>query len=66
MENYLTTQEQIVQSDAVLRPVVEKYHLLTPAMRKLANDKILSSRLKDAPIELPGLKVTRPLHTFFC
>src|SRR5271156_3063780 len=64
VENYLTTQEQIVTSDAVLRPVVEKYHLLTPAMRKLANDKILSSRLKDAPIELPGLKVTRPLHTF--
>src|ERR1700744_5467632 len=64
VENYLTTQEQIVTSDAVLRPVVEKYHLLTPAMRKLARDKILSSPLKDAPIELPGLKVTRPLHTF--
>jgi succinoglycan biosynthesis transport protein ExoP len=64
VENYLTTQEQIVQSDAVLRPVVEKYHLLTPAMRKLAHDKLLSSRLKDAPIELHGLKITRPLHTF--
>jgi polysaccharide biosynthesis transport protein len=64
VENYLTTQEQIVQSDAVLRPVVEKYHLLTPAMRKLANDRLLSSRLKDAPIELHGLKITRPLHTF--
>jgi polysaccharide biosynthesis transport protein len=63
-ENYLTTQEEIVTSDAVLRPVVEKYHLLTPAMRTLANDKILSSRLRDAPIQLPGLKVTRPLHTF--
>jgi capsular exopolysaccharide synthesis family protein len=43
---------------------VEKFHLMTPALRKLANDKILSSRLRDAPIELPGLKVTRPLHTF--
>src|ERR1700761_7711244 len=64
VDNYLTTQEQIVTSDAVLRPVVEKFHLMTPAMRKLARDKILSSRLKDAPIELPGLKVTRPLHTF--
>jgi polysaccharide biosynthesis transport protein len=64
VENYLTTQEQIVQSDAVLRPVVEKYHLMTPALRKLAKDPLLSSRLKDAPIELRGLKVTRPLHTF--
>jgi capsular exopolysaccharide synthesis family protein len=64
VENYLTTQEQMVRSDAVLRPVVEKYHLLTPAMAKLANDKLLSSRLKDAPIELPALKITRPLHTF--
>src|SRR6202522_172002 len=64
VENYLTTQEQIVQSDAVLRPVVEKYQLMTPALRRLANDKLLSSRLKDAPIKLPALKVTRPLHTF--
>jgi succinoglycan biosynthesis transport protein ExoP len=64
VENYLTTQEQIVQSDAVLRPVVEKYHLMTPALRKLEKDPLLSSRLKDAPIELRGLKVTRPLHTF--
>jgi polysaccharide biosynthesis transport protein len=64
VENFLTTQEQIVQSDAVLRPVVEKYHLLTPQMRKLAHDSLLSSRLKDAPIELRGLKITRPLHTF--
>ncbi|MGC2401962.1 MAG: polysaccharide biosynthesis tyrosine autokinase [Acidobacteriaceae bacterium] len=63
-ENYLTTQEQIVKSDAVLRPVVEKYHLLTEAQQKLAGDKILSSRLQDAPIELKGLKITRPLHTF--
>jgi polysaccharide biosynthesis transport protein len=64
VESYLTTQEQIVQSDAVLRPVVEKYHLMTPAMRKLAKDPLLSSRIKDAPIELKGLKITRPLHTF--
>jgi polysaccharide biosynthesis transport protein len=64
VESYLTTQEQIVKSDAVLRPVVEKYQLLSPALKKLAGDKILSSRLKDAPIELKGLKVTRPLHTF--
>jgi uncharacterized protein involved in exopolysaccharide biosynthesis len=34
VENFLTTQEQIVQSDAVLRPVVEKYHLTSPALRK--------------------------------
>jgi uncharacterized protein involved in exopolysaccharide biosynthesis len=45
VENYLTTQEQIVKSDAVLRPVVEKYHLMTPALAKLANNKLLSSRL---------------------
>ena len=64
VESYLTTQEQIVQSDAVLRPVVEKFHLMTPAMRKLAHNKLLSSRLKDAPIELKALKIERPLHTF--
>jgi polysaccharide biosynthesis transport protein len=64
VENYLTTQEQIVKSDAVLRPVVERYHLLSPALKKLEGDQILSSRLKDAPTELKGLKIARPLHTF--
>src|ERR1700749_1200065 len=49
VENYLTTQEQIVQSDAVLRPVVEKFHLMSPALRKLAKDPLPSSRLKNAP-----------------
>lgn len=64
MQNFLATQERIIQSDAVLRPVVEKYHLMTNALDKLKKDKILSSRLKDAPIELPGLKITQPPHTF--
>jgi succinoglycan biosynthesis transport protein ExoP len=64
MQNFLATQERIIQSDAVLRPVVEKYHLMTRTLDKLKKDKILSSRLKDAPIELPGLKITQPPHTF--
>jgi succinoglycan biosynthesis transport protein ExoP len=64
MQNFLATQEQIVKSDAVLRPVVERYHLMTPALLKVANDKLLSSRLKDAPIELHALKITQPPHTF--
>lgn len=64
MQNFLATQERIIQSDAVLRPVVEKYHLMTKTLDKLKKDKILSSRLKDAPIELPGLKITQPPHTF--
>ncbi len=63
-QNFLATQETIIQSDAVLRPVVEKYHLMTNEYKKLAKDKILSSRLKDAPIKLPGLKITQPPHTF--
>jgi polysaccharide biosynthesis transport protein len=64
MQNFLATQEQIVQSDAVLRPVVEKYHLMTGALQELAKDKLLSSRLKDAPIQLRALKITQPPHTF--
>ncbi len=63
-QNFLATQETIIQSDAVLRPVVEKYHLTTDEYRKLAKDKILSSRLKDAPIKLRELKITQPPHTF--
>jgi len=63
-QNFLATQERMIQSDAVLRPVVEKYHLMSNEYRKLEKDKILSSRLKDAPIELKGLRITQPPHTF--
>ena len=65
VEKYLTTQEQIVTSDAVLRPVVEKYHLHDAGYAQAGRKtRFFPPGSKDAPIELPGLKVTRPLHTF--
>ncbi len=48
---YLSTQVKLIQSDSVLRPVVQKL-------------KIPQRGRPDAPVLLPGLTVTRPARTY--
>ena len=52
-DQFLATQVKLIQSDAVLRPVVLQYHLL---------DRPAAAA--DAPFALPQLKVTRPPNTY--
>lgn len=66
MEQFMSTQIRLIESDAVLRPVALRYKL--PLERKEAwfapsrsNDA--AARL-DAPAELGNLKVTHPPQTF--
>jgi succinoglycan biosynthesis transport protein ExoP len=63
-ENFLATQQEIIQSDAVLRPVAERYNLLQreSQLDRLGSDSI--RRRTDAPITLKQLRVTRPLNTY--
>jgi capsular exopolysaccharide synthesis family protein len=63
-EAYLTTQIEIIQSDAVLRPVAERYNLLQleSQLDQLGSESI--RRKTDAPIFLKQLTVTRPLNTY--
>jgi capsular exopolysaccharide synthesis family protein len=64
-DQFLATQVKLIQSDSVLRPVAQQYHLvnverdasdITPEKTTEAED--------EAPILLKKLKVTRPPNTY--
>jgi len=64
-DQFLATQVKLIQSDSVLRPVAQQYHLLD--LEKDASDVTpeKSSEAEDeAPILLRKLKVTRPPNTY--
>jgi capsular exopolysaccharide synthesis family protein len=63
-DQFLATQVKLIQSDSVVRPVVEKYHL-----REVENDALeeavdKSATSLEAPVILKNLKVTRPPNTY--
>src|ERR1035438_7111751 len=63
-DQFLATQVKLIQADAVLRPVAQKYKL-----RELENDDWDTRKLKepgaeDTPVILKRLKVTRPPNTY--
>jgi polysaccharide biosynthesis transport protein len=61
---FMATQGELIQSDAVLRPVAEQYNLLE-AEKQLAKLPADRARKKsDAPIYLNNLKITRPVNTY--
>lgn len=64
-DQFLATQIKMLQSDSVLRPVVERYKLplALPSRFKLLKTYTEQQR-KDAPTILPGLKVSRPPNTY--
>ena len=64
-EQFLATQVKLIQSDSVLRPVAQQYHLLD--LERDASDvtpEKSSEAEDDAPILLRKLKVTRPPNTY--
>ncbi|HEY7210505.1 MAG TPA: polysaccharide biosynthesis tyrosine autokinase [Bryobacteraceae bacterium] len=61
---FLATQTELIQSDAVLRPVAEKFDLLEKESQ-LAKLPAESARKKsDAPVYLNNLKIGRPVNTY--
>ncbi len=57
-DQFLATQIKLIQSDAVMRPVAEQFHLLeTP-------DFADPLRAREAPVTLRNLKVSRPPNTY--
>lgn len=63
-DQFIGTQIKIIQSDAVLRPVAQKFDLL---VREHQIDKLSKSHaqaFKDGPTELKRLKVIRPPNTY--
>jgi succinoglycan biosynthesis transport protein ExoP len=63
-DQFLATQMKLIQSDSVLRPVVDKFKLreVEPDAFEKAIDTSDTSR--EAPIELKPLRVTRPPNTY--
>lgn len=63
-DQYLATQIKLIQSDSVLRPVVDRFRLREvekDAFEKAADDSATSL---EAPIILKPLRVTRPPNTY--
>ena len=63
-DQFLATQVKLIQSDSVLRPVVDKFKLreVEPDAFEKAVDNSDTSR--EAPMELKPLRVTRPPNTY--
>jgi succinoglycan biosynthesis transport protein ExoP len=63
-EEFLTTQIELIQSDAVVRPVAIKYGLLQHENQIGRNSPERDRQVAGAPIVLRNLKVTRPPNSF--
>ncbi|MBV8897187.1 MAG: hypothetical protein JO051_11795, partial [Acidobacteriaceae bacterium] len=63
-DQFMATQMELIQSDAVLRTVSQRFHLLEreSQLEKLSAEK--AQRKADAPIVLKQLKVVRPVNTY--
>lgn len=62
-EEFLATQIKLIQSDSVLRPVAEQFHLLNLGGRS-GQESQMVQRMAAAPVTLSGLRVTRPTGTY--
>lgn len=63
-DQFLATQIRLIQSDAVLRPVTEQFHLLGHEGQVTPSDSETIQEAARAPVRLSRLKVTRPPNTY--
>ncbi len=63
-DQFLATQEKLIQSDSVLRPVVDKFKLREVEPDALEEAVDNSATSLEAPVELKPLRVTRPPNTY--
>jgi polysaccharide biosynthesis transport protein len=59
-DQYLATQIKLVESDSVLRPVEQRFHL----RKEEGQSAALTPRGEEAPVVLRQLRVTRPPNTY--
>ncbi|MEQ1884600.1 MAG: polysaccharide biosynthesis tyrosine autokinase [Bryobacteraceae bacterium] len=59
-DQFLATQIKLVESDSVLRPVEQRFHL----RREEGQSVALSPKGEATPVQLKRLKVTRPPNTY--
>jgi succinoglycan biosynthesis transport protein ExoP len=63
-DQFLATQVKLIQSDSVLRPVVDKYRLREVEKEALEEAIDKSATSIEAPVVLKHLRVTRPPNTY--
>ncbi len=63
-DQFLATQVKLIQSDSVLRPVVDKFRLREVEKDALEEAIDKSTTSLEAPVILKNLKVTRPPNTY--
>ncbi len=63
-DQFLATQIRLIEADAVLRPVAQKYKLLEREQQFRDLPQLSPSQVESAPILLRRLKVTRPPNTY--
>ncbi len=63
-DQFLATQIKLIQSDAVLRPVAEEFHILAGSGPNKSAQTAEAQLSAEAPVSLGGLKVTRPPNTY--
>ena len=62
-DQFLATQIKLIQSDSVLRPVVDKFNL-RDRKEEMEAAESATGQAQDAPVILKKLKVTRPPNTY--
>lgn len=60
---FLATQIRLIQSDAVLRPVAEQFHLLNSPSQSKQADSTTAQQMATAPVTLGQLQVSQPSDT---
>ncbi len=61
---FMATQVELIQSDAVLRPVAEHFNLLQKESQLAKLPAERARKKTDAPVYLNNLKIGRPLNTY--
>jgi len=62
-DQFLATQIKTIQSDSVLRPVAQQYHISVNQPYAL-QPQLPTTRTEEAPVSLKNLRVTRPPNTY--
>ena len=63
-DQFIATQVKLIESDSVLRPVVDKFHLRQAEEDALEEAVDRSATSLEAPVILKHLKITRPPNTY--
>ena len=63
-DQFLATQIRLIQSDSVLRPVAEQFHLVGQEGQLNSLSSAKTQQAAMAPVSLSRLKVTRPPNTY--